>query len=267
MKNKLLNLIIICFLIGIIYCLQSCENATAIEPNSGDISADDWISPNFTLMNSAGQITGEKIERYNFKYLYINWDIKNWTFENGDIIFYRGAMIESAAIFGSDIAFGFSIPLENNFYWNGVCLYYNGFCYQISQTEDGLRIYNTGLWTLNKYCVIVHASSNLSLPPNAPNTEMLKNIHKIKVRRGHLKAAKMNPNIDGAFTPAGMAWGYYKNHGKEIRPANAGEYIRAEDFIEKIIVGGAPYFKSLTSELQIKNVSIKASGLDCSKVY
>jgi hypothetical protein len=77
----------------------------------------------------------------------------------------------------------------------------------------------------------------------------------------------MNSNIDDAFTPAGLAWGYYKNHGKEIRSSSAGEYVKAEDFIVKTDIANG-YFKSLTSELKIKNISINGgNALDCSKVY
>jgi hypothetical protein len=114
----------------------------------------------------------------------------------------------------------------------------------------------------------VQAGSSLILPELGINTEMLKNIHKFKVRRGHLKVERMNPNVDGAFTPPGLVWKYYQNQGKEIRSPLAGEYLKAEDFIVKTDAASG-YFQSLTAELQIKRVSIYNGeyGIDCSKVY
>lgn len=255
--------------------MQSCKKATAIEPILGDISADDWISPSFTIINMLNGVkTNERINNDLTQFYIQNmdvWGVHQWNPQNGDIFFFRGNVIENGwrydeVIYGDYLAI---IPLEENFYWNGVCLYYNGFCYRIMSTENGLRIYNSGLWTLASYCVIVQASSSLVLPENSLNTQMLANIHKLKVKRGHIKAAKFKIDHD-AFTPAGLAWGFYKNQGKEIRKSGAGEYIKAEDFIIKTDAGNG-YFQSLTSDLIIKKISIyngvPVLGADCSKVY
>lgn len=241
---------------------------------SNDIISADWISPTFTLMNLiTGNITGEQIVDTNFiKQSHAQNILINWDLQNGDIFFFRGDLIKGIpygignTIYSPYVAI---VPLEDIFYWNGVGLYQDGFIYQIMPTEDGSRIYKTGLWTLGSYCVIVQASSSLSLPENSINTETLQNIHKLKVKRGHLKAAKMNPNMDGSFTPPGLVWKYYQNQGKNIRKDDAGEYIRAEDFIGKTDEANG-WFESLTPDLTIKNVLINMKyqgSFDCSKVY
>ncbi len=262
--------IMFCFFSLACFCLNSCEKASAEAENTGDISADDWISPTFTMMNlGTGLKTNERVSNKDLKYFKILF-MKDWNPQNGDIFFFRGEMAWSPNEIQNDAEWAIAIvPLENDFYWNGVGLYQDGFLYRIMPTEEGPRIYNSGLWTLGGYCVIVQASSSLALPDIGINTEMLKNIHKLKVKRGHLKAAIMNPNMNGAFTPPGLLWQYYRNQGKEIRKAGADEYIRAEDFIGKTSPETG-YFESLTPELTIRKVSIyqeNASFTDCSKVY
>lgn len=272
MKNKLLLLILI-VLIGLFG--MSCKKADAEDMGFGDVSADDLIAPSFTFMNmNTGDKIGERIPDYNFRYTRMLTPsmLEAWMPENGDIFFFRGNMVENSyfhdhTIYGDYLAI---VPLEPEFYWNGVGLYYDGFLYKITSTENGPRIYNQGLWIIGSYCLIVQASSSLALPENGVNAEMMNKIHKVKVRRGHLKAALMNPNIDGNFTPPGLMDKFYGNQGKKIRPDAAGEYIRAEDFIEKTD-GGIGYFQSLTSDLTIKKVYIyeppNQYSPDCSKVY
>ncbi len=271
MKKKLLILLII---LGAVLYFNGCTGAEAEIPGSGDASADIVLSPTLTIMNlKTGEKTGERIIDNEFRHTNIIYGTEaSWNPQNGDIFFLRGDIVRNDYYYDKNI-YGYYLiitHLEEEFYWNGVCLYYDGFCYQLTQTEDGLRIYNRGLWTIGRYCVIVQAGSSLALPELGINTEMLKNIHKLKVRRGHLKVAEMNPNIEGAFTPPGLIWKYYKNQGKEIRSPLAGEYLKAEDFIAKTDVASG-YFQSLTPELQIKRVSIynnpQEGGFDCSKVY
>lgn len=267
-------LIIFLILLCAGFLTPSCEKVGAEIPGSEDASADALISPTLTIMNlNSGLKTGERIVDKDFSHARMRYQIEaSWNPQNGDIFFLRGDMVRNDHDYDKNIYGDYLIitPLEEEFYWNGVCLYYDGFCYQITRTEDGLRIYNRGLWTLRGYCVIVQAGSSLALPELGINTEMLRNVHKLKVKRGHLKVAEMNPNIEGAFTPPGLIWKYYKNQGKEIRPASAGEYLKAEDFIVKTDADNG-YFQSLTSELQIKKVSIfndpQIGGVDCSKVY
>jgi hypothetical protein len=265
------KLFIFLIIMGALSGLTGCTQAEAENPAGGDASADIVLSPTFTIINmKTGLKSGERVDK-NFRFLYMRNQemLQTWNPQNGDIFFFRGELVYNRTIYNYDIYGDYLaiIPLEDGFYWNGVCLYYNGFCYKITQTEEGLRIYNKGLWTLGGYCVLVQAGSSLALPELGINTEMLNKIHKIKVRRGHMKVAEMNPNIDGAFTPPGLFWKYYKNQGKEIRSASAGEYLKASDFIAKTdAVSG--YFKSLTPELQIKKVSILSTlDFDCSKVY
>lgn len=269
MKKLFILMIIIAALSGI----SSCDQADAENPAVGDMSADAWISPTFTIMDvNSGIKNGARIIDRGLDHIRMI-NLKTWNPQNGDIFFLRGDLISSQDFTVENNNFNWAkavVPLETEFYWNEVCLYYNGFCYQLTETEDGLRIYNRGLWTLGGYCVIVQAGSSLALPELGINREMLQNIHKIKVRRGHLKVSEMNPNVEGAFTPPGLLWKYYKNQGKEIRSPLAGEYLKAEDFIAKTDAASG-YFKSLTSDLQIKRVSIYndgfVDGIDCSKVY
>ncbi len=269
MKKLLLWLIVI----GAFSGLTACTSADAENPVGGDMSADAWISPTFTIMDvNTGIKNGARIIDRDLRHMRMI-DLKTWNPQNGDIFFLRGDLVSQLdfTVVGNNFNYIKAIvPLEEEFYWNEICLYYNGFCYKITETEDGLRIYNRGLWTIGGYCVIVQAGSSLALPELGINAEMLKNIHKIKVRRGHLKVAQMNPNIEGAFTPPGLIWKYYQNQGKQIRSASAGEYLKAEDFIAKTDAANG-YFKSLSSELQIKKVSIyddqEQYGINCSKVY
>lgn len=271
--KKITGLIIIFFiLLGAGFLTPSCEKAGAEIPGSGDASADDLIWPTFTFMPlQTGVKNGARIIDKDLTHWSVNGEIETWNPQNGDIFFFRGDLLESRGNFNEPFSSYLAIiPLENEFYWNGIGIYYDGFLYRIRKTENGLRIYNSGLWSLSGYCVIVQAGSSLALPELGINTEMLRNIHKIKVRRGHLKVAEMNPNTEGAFTPPGLIWKYYKNQGKEIRSPLAGEYLKAEDFIAKSDSANG-YFKSLTSELQIKRVFIyndeQLDGIDCSKVY
>lgn len=273
---KKISVLIIIFLAALSagFFAPSCEKVGAEIAGSGDVSADDWLWPTFTFMNlKTGLKTDERIMKNNsgrdtFR------NMNDWNSQNGDIFFFRGNLIQNYYydynIYGDYLAI---VSLEENFYWNGIGIYYDGFVYQIMSTENGLRIYNTGLWTLKNYCVIVQAGSSLTLPDLGINREMLGKIHKFKVKRGHLKVAKMNPNVDGAFTPPGLVWQFYKNQGKEIRKSGADEYLKAEDFIAKTDAENG-YFQSLTTELQIKrvsiyndNVGIDEGGIDCSKVY
>lgn len=268
--KKFTHIIIICFFILACFYLNSCEKASAEGEITGDVSADDWISPTFTFLNlNTGIKSGERITPERIKHNDTIHLMDDWNPRDGDIFFFRGRFLANDQIydFASYGWFLAIVPLEENFYWNGVGLYQDGFLYQIMPTDDGPRIYNTKLWTLAGYCVIVQASSSLSLPDIGINTEMLKNIHKLKVKRGHLKAAKMNPNMDGAFTPPGLIWQYYRNQGKNIRKTNPGEYIKTEDFIKKTDAASG-YFESQTPELIIKKVSVYNQGeIDCSKVY
>ena len=270
MKNKLLFLILI-VLIGSFN--TSCKKADAEDLGFGDASADDLILPNFTFMDlNTGNKIGERISRDEFhykRYLYPP-AFETWAPQNGDIFFFRGNIAQNNQYYDENIYGNFFaiVPLEPEFYWNGVGLYYDGFLYKITSTENGPRIYNQGLWTIDGYCLIVQASSSLALPENGINAEMMSKIHKVKVRRGHLKAALMNPNIDGNFTPPGLMDKFYANQGKQIRPDIAGEYVRAEDFIEKIDANNG-YFQSRTPDLTIKKVYFgnDPGSIDCSKVY
>lgn len=266
------KILILMIIMGAALGLTGCDQAEAENPEGGDISADAWVSPTLTFMNmKSGLKIGERVVDKDLYHRRMRFEIKaSWNPQNGDIFFFRGDLIHSEydqQIYGSYLTI---LPLEDEFYWNGIGLYYDGFVYRVRETENGLRIYNSGLWTLGGYCVIVQAGSSLALPELGINREMLKNIHKIKVSRGHLKVAEMNPNIEGAFTPPGLIWKYYKNQGKEIRSSLAGEYLKAEDFIAKTDSANG-YFQSLSSELQIKKVSIYndgfVDGIDCSKVY
>lgn len=258
-------------LLSAVFLTPSCEEAGAEIPGSGDASADALVWPTFTFMplengvKNGARIIDKDLTHQRFRLF------NDWNPRNGDIFFFRGDLIENRGGFNEPFSSYLAIvPLENEFYWNGIGIYYDGFLYRVRQTENGLRIYNSGLWTLRGYCVVAQAGSSLALPELGINREMLKNIHKIKVSRGHLKVAEMNPNIEGAFTPPGLIWKYYKNQGKEIRSSLAGEYLKAEDFIAKTDSANG-YFQSLSSELQIKKVSIYndgfVDGIDCSKVY
>lgn len=261
----------LCCLLVMCLALYSCSRDTNAETLPGDASSDDLIPQTYTFLNmNTGLKSGERVSVQNFKGTIRLMD--SWNPQNGDIFFFRGKFIQNnlytvdydLASYGSFLAV---VPFEDDFYWNGVGLYQDGFLYQIMPTDDGPRIYNTKLWTLALYCVIVQASSSLSLPENSINTETLQNIHKLKVKRGHLKAAMMNPNIDGAFTPPGLVWQYYRNQGKNIRKIGADEYVKAEDFIRKTDAASG-YFESQTPDLTIKKVSVlNQGGYDCSKVY
>lgn len=267
MKTKFLILILIlCFCLG----LNSCDKAEAVIPENGDISADDYKGFDLTIMNmKTGAKTGERvISDYFRRDMFFLMD--SWQPENGDLFFYRGKIRNDSSFypyeeFGHFLAI---VPLEEEFYWNGVGLYYNGFIYRITPTENGPRIYNRGLWTLGRYCVLVQASSNISLPPDTETSKMMAGISKIRVRRGHIKKDKFAPQHDKA-TPAGVVWGFYKNKGKNIKPDGSGEYIRAEDFITKTDANSG-YFDAATSNLVIKKIQIYSdpvNEIDCSKVY
>lgn len=270
MNKKLMKLAGLSCLVIMCFLFSSCSRDIKAEILPGDISSDDWISPTFTFLNmNTGIKSGERILSERIRHDDTIRLMDDWNPRDGDIFFFRGRVIVNYRIYDNANYGGFLaiVPLEENFYWNGVGLYQNGFLYQIMPTEDGLRIYNTKLWTLTGYCVIVQASSSLSLPENSINTETLRNIHKLKVKRGHLKAAKMNPNMDGVFTPPGLVWQYYRNQGRNIRKTNADQYIRAEDFIRKTDAAGG-YFESQTPDLTIKKVSFfDQYDIDCSKVY
>jgi hypothetical protein len=274
MKNRLLLLILIVFM-GLSCASCKTSEAEAEDMGYGDASADDLIAQSFTFMKLInGEKSGEKISGNNFQYVqHLDQPaLEAWSPENGDLFFFRGNMVvndfyHDKIVYGDYFAI---IPLEPEFYWNGVGLYYDGFLYKITATENGPRIYNQGLWTIGSHCLIVQASSSLALSANSLNADMMGKIHKLPVKRGHLKAALMNPNIDGKFTPPGLADRFYANHGKRIRPDGAGEYVRAEDFIEKTDAANG-HFQSATPDLTIKNVYIYSSTAenapDCSKVY
>jgi hypothetical protein len=252
--------------------ISACESQAEETPA---ISSEDFISPTFTFMNMrTGDKTGERIADHWYFQHSVMRALDTWNPQNGDIFFFRGDMIRNsdrydAEIYGTVLVM---VPLEDDFYWNGVGIYYDGFLYRIMQTEDGLRVFNSGLWSLRGYCIIVQAESTVALPESDLNAEMLSEIHKVKVKRGHFKAAKSRPGQDDSFTPPGLIHKYYKNQGKEIRSPDVDEYIRAEDFIAKTDNTADGYFRSLSDELRIKKVSILGddpnnANIDCSKVY
>jgi hypothetical protein len=270
MKNKLSFLILMLF---ISLMSASCEvDAGAEDLGLGDAGADDLILQSRTFLSlKTGDKIGARISGDNHQYVKFltQEQLESWNPQNGDIFFFRGNIV---ANYHYDVdfygVFFAIVPLEPEFYWNGVGLYYDGFLYKITATENGPRIYNQGLWTIGDHCLIVHASSSLSLQRNEINADMMAKIHTVKVRRGHLKKEKMNPNISDSFTPPGLVDRFYTIQGKKIRPDTSGEYVKAEDFIEKTdAVSG--YFQSRTSDLVIKKVFIydEDSRIDCARVY
>ena len=248
MKNKLFVMILS---IIAIFAASSCKKVGAEDLGLNDASADALIMPSFSFMIlTTGNKMGERISGDNFKHIRFlsATDFESWNPQNGDVFFFRGDLVSNYFYnLGIDNPYFAIVPLETDFYWNGVGLYYDGFLYRITATENGPRIYNQGLWTIGGHCLIVHASSSLALPENSLNDDMMKKIHKVKVKRGHLKADKMDKNKDHSFTPPGLVDKFYANQGKKIRPDDAGEYVRAEDFIEKTDADNG-YFQSRTDD-------------------
>jgi len=224
----------------------------------------DGISKDFTFIDQTTGIKAqERVALSDFE-KYFNVDINQilnaWDKKNGDIFFFRGSFAQKVLKPELTVI----IPFEILLYWNGICIYNNGFCYQTVRTDEGLRIYNSGLWRLSNYCIIAHARPIENPQSIEQNSEMLNNIHKRSASRAALKKEIFEVDKPEKFTPPGLVWKFYKNLGKEIRKAGAGEYIKASDFIEKTDSSTDGYFRSATDNFDIINVYIHPQ---CSKVW
>ena len=158
------------------------------DPETEELEAyeNSLIPYNLTYIDApSGVKSQERIVLADFERAFvpvINQTILSWSLRDGDLIFFRGGIVQKK--FVNEILA--AVPLDDGFYWNGVCLYKNNFCYQIARTETGMRIYNSGLWKLSNYCVLAHVRPAETPQSNAQNDQIISDIHKKKAFRGAL---------------------------------------------------------------------------------
>lgn len=263
-------------LILIPFVFISCgEEQLSEEEFLSQIELENILPQALTLINhQSGEKTYERISRSDFKPGYdyrISNIIETWNIENGDIFFLRAA----PARHNSAGDMFYMIPLEDKFYWNAVCLYYDGFCYQAINTGEGIKIYNSKLWKLGRYYIIAQLSPKGILPSggeNQANQGMLENIHKVKIKRGGIKRGHLEADNPLVMTAPGLVWKYYRNLGKEIRKVKTEQeladqtvdYVMAEDFIIKTDTTEDGYFRSASEHFTVKNVYVSSY---CEKIW